>query len=175
MALIRKAALPDMSGPIPQGIYTLAITKAEYKKSASGSESDMLVLELQIVAPANVQHEGQNVKTAGRKMTHRVVCTEKSNIWVKEFEQLLDGELPDEIDTKDLCVSAAAELSPGENGLKYLVGVELAPDPYFETDKATNKPVIGADGQKVIRGYSFKRVSKTWPKPCSKEVAEMAA
>lgn len=171
MAIIRKSNLPDISGPIPQTVYTLAIKSAEHKKSAA-SNVDMLVLTLQIVSPATVPQEGKNVKTAGRTSVHRIVVSEKTDLWVKEFQQLLGGELPEEIDTEELCKSAAAALNPSdENPIQYLINVELKPVPRYKFDPATKKEVIGDDGQKIITGYNFERVGRDWPQACTAEVA----
>jgi hypothetical protein len=170
MAIVRKSSLPDNSGPIPQTVYTLVIKSAEHKKSANNS--DMLVLTLQIVSPANVPQEGKNVKTAGRTAVHRIVATDKSNLWVKEIEQLLGTELPEDIDTEEVCKSAAAALNPSdENPIQYLINVELKPVERYKFDPATKKDVIGEDGQKIVTGYTFERVSRVWPQACTAEVA----
>jgi len=171
MAIVRKSTLPDASLPIPAGFYNLAIVKAEHKKAAS-SNADMLVLELQIVSPAEVQTEGRTIKTAGKKSTHRVVLTEKGNVWVKEIEQLTGDVLPEELDTEVVAKAAAEALAPnGENGILYLCNVELKPAPYYETDPVTRKEVIGADGQKKIKGWSFERAGREWPKAVTEAVA----
>jgi hypothetical protein len=170
MAIVRKSSLPDNSGPIPQTVYTLAIKSAEYKKSSNNS--DMLVLTLQIVSPASVPQEGRNCKTAGRTAVHRIVVTEKSDMWVKEFEQLLGAELPEDIDTEDLCKTAAEALNPSDtNPIQYLINVELKPVERYKFDPATKKDVIGEDGQKIVTGYTFERVSRVWPQACTAEVA----
>jgi hypothetical protein len=170
MAIVRKSSLPDNSGPIPQTVYTLAIKSAEHKKSANNS--DMLVLTLQIVAPASVPQEGKNVKTAGRTAVHRIVATDKSNLWVKEIEQLLGTELPEDLDTEEVCKSAALALNPSdENPIQYLINVELKPVERYKFDPATKKEVIGPDGQKIVTGYTFERVSRVWPQACTAEVA----
>lgn len=170
MAIVRKSSLPDNSGPIPQTVYTLAIKSAEYKKSSNNS--DMLVLTLQIVSPVSVPSEGKTCKTGGRTAVHRIVVTDKSDMWVKEFEQLLGAELPEDIDTEDLCKTAAVALNPSdENPIQYLINVELKPVPRYKFDPATKKEVIGDDGQKIITGYNFERVSRVWPQACTAEVA----
>lgn len=170
MAIVRKSELPDNTGPIPQTVYTLAIKSAEHKKAGSGN--DMLVLTLQIVSPANVPQEGKNVKTAGRTSVHRITCSPNTNMWIKEFEQLLGGELPEDIDTETLCKGAAADLHPSdESPIKYLINVELKPVPRYKYDNATKKEVLGDDGQKIITGYNFERVGRDWPQACTAEVA----
>ncbi len=171
MAIVRKSTLPDASLPIATGFYNLAITKAEHKKAVS-SNADMLVLELQIVSPAEVQSEGRTIKTAGKKATQRIVLTDKGNVWVKEIEQLTGDVLPEELDTEVVAKAAAEALAPSaENGILYLCNVELKPVPYYKIDPVTKKEVIGGDGQKEIKGWSFERAGREWPKAVTEAVA----
>lgn len=175
MAIVRKSTLPDNSLPIPAGLYNLAIIKAEYKKFES-SGADGVVLELQIVSPAEAQSEGRTVKTAGKKVTHRIVLSPKTNMWVKEIEQLLGSPLPeDDLDTTEEAKAVAEALNPSDvNPIKFLVNVELKPVERFQYDKVTKKEVIGPDGQKVHAGWTFERASREWPKAISGEAAGLA-
>jgi hypothetical protein len=84
---------------------------------------------------------------------------------------LTGDELPEEIDTTVICQAAAEALAPNsEQGILYLCNVELKPAPYYQTDPVTRKEVIGPDGQKIIKGWSFERVGREWPKAVTQEV-----
>jgi hypothetical protein len=85
---------------------------------------------------------------------------------------LLGTELPEDLDTEEVCKSAALALNPSdENPIQYLINVELKPVERYKFDPATKKDVIGEDGQKIVTGYTFERVSRVWPQACTAEVA----
>ena len=90
MAIINRSELVSR-GMVPNGIYTLQIIGVKNAPAASGTPQT--VLELQIIAPATVQHGGVNYETAGVKCEKRTWWSEKAQL--KSIEMARDLGLPE--------------------------------------------------------------------------------
>lgn len=159
MASIRRDNLVERpKDGIPSGFYTVAVGKAEAKKSSKGN--DMVVAEVEIIAPDFVEHAGARIKVAGQKCTkYFVINDNKENI--DAVEQLTGVQIQDG-DSADIARGFADFLAG-----KIIRDVELERQAYER--KKDGQPVIGPDGQKEI-GYSFdKKRAAAWPQAHTRE------
>lgn len=160
--VINTNDLPDVSGPLPVGTYTVQIV--DVKQEPSKKYSPMDTFECQILSPDVVQNGASKVAAAGRKFTiwqsYGIAALRRA----KENLAKLGIDIPTEVamPTEDEVRSGAykripeiQDLTRSLKGMCFEMQLQTKPRTKTDTGRRDGRPMLDEAGQPIIAGHDI--------------------